>query len=188
MQIGNLDTEVAFQFGHAAVYIESWIRWIIATPNRNWRPPKAVAANRPIASIFQPLTEASLLQMFGHPRDGVVEFHHSILDHGYVDEPRTHSLVNQRLTRAPTMRVCVIVCFVAQHHATILQRTDDERVGIKHQLALIIGNLASKLTPAVDRNNEFYSVFLTYALVVFAETWRHMHNTSSVFSGDKVAR
>ena len=85
------------------------------------------------------------------------------------------------------MRVRVIVRFMAQHHSALLQRTNDERVRFKHLNARIVGNFLREFAATVDRNDEFDAIVFTHLIVVFTETWCHVHHASSIFGSDKLA-
>ena len=69
MQFGDVDTKIALQVGKAAVHIDARISGVITAPHRNRRAPKTIAADRPVARIFEPFAKTSVLQVIGHPRD-----------------------------------------------------------------------------------------------------------------------
>ena len=69
MQFGDVDTKIALEVGKAAVHIDARISGVITAPHRYRRAPKTIATNCPVARIFEPFTETSVLQVIGHPSD-----------------------------------------------------------------------------------------------------------------------
>ena len=85
------------------------------------------------------------------------------------------------------MRVRVVVCFVPQHHSTLFECANDERVCLKHLDAGVVGNFLREFASTIYRHNKFDAVVFTYLIVVFTETRCHVHHACSIFGSNEVA-
>ena len=81
----------------------------------------------------------------------------------------------------------MVVSFVTQHHSTLLERANDEWVRFEHLKTRIVGYFLSEFASAGYRNNKFDAVLFTHLIVVFTETRRHVHHTSSIFGGNEAS-
>ena len=188
MQVRDLDAKVALHLGDRAVDIGARILGIVALPHRDRRAPVAVAADRPIARVLEPLAELPVADVLRDPADRLVVRDHAILDRRDLDEPRARQrLVDQRFARAPAVRIVVLVGDVAQQHAAILEHLDDVLVGVEHERALPLLHLARVAAEVIDGAHEFDAVLLADLLVVFAKARRHVHDARAFCGVDELA-
>ena len=186
MQVGDLYAKVALHLGQAAVDVHARVFGVIALPHRNRRTPETVAADAPVARIGKPLAKRAIFDVTGNPMDLLVQFDHAILDCRDLNKPRRDRAVDQRLSATPAMRIAVVIALVTQHDATSLQFTNDQRVGIKHMLALPRRHLGRIATVLVHWAQRGYASSVTCDLVVLAESRGHMHDTGAVFGADEI--
>ena len=125
--------------------------------------------------------------MLGHPGDALVELDHPVLEGGDLHVPGAQRLVDQRLVRAPAMRIVVVIRLVTQDHALLLEVADDFLVGVEHVHAGIgrdeLGEVAGEIDGIDDRD----ALLLADAHVVLAEGGSDVHDASTVGHLDEVA-
>ena len=73
----------------------------ITFPNRQRRAPIAFARKRPVDVIFEPVAEASSLDVVGHPVDGVVQSDQFFAIGARADIPRITRVIQKRSMAAP---------------------------------------------------------------------------------------
>ena len=95
----------------------------------------------------------------------MVEFDHAITDSADAHEPRGHSLVDQRLTATPAVRVGVNIRLLlnqngtlffgnaGQRTSTIAQVNGDRLIRIEHLHALVVGNFRREATAFIHRDD-----------------------------------
>ena len=71
---------------------------VLGDPNREGGAPKPAAADSPVMCISQPVVEALLLDIGGHPVGLGVVGHQLILDLGHLHKPAGNSLQILHLT------------------------------------------------------------------------------------------
>jgi hypothetical protein len=76
-------------------------------PQGDRRSPIAVAADRPIAGIFEPFSEPAVLDVTRHPVDLFIGRDDLVLDLLNSDKPRRDCLVDQRRVGSPAKRISV---------------------------------------------------------------------------------
>ena len=108
--------EVALDLLERAVDVDARVVLVVGLPHRHRAAPEAVAGDRPVAGVLQPLAELAVLDVVGHPADVLVERDQPLLDLGHLDEPRRDPLVDQGLPAAPAVRVGVVVGLAAHEH------------------------------------------------------------------------
>ena len=84
------------------------------------------------------------------------------------------------------MWVCVIISLMAKHDAVVFEHPNDRWISVENQLSREIRNLVSKTSARVDGHDQFDAFILTNTLVVFAEPWRQVNDTSAIVSRDKI--
>ncbi|MPM72188.1 hypothetical protein SDC9_119161 [bioreactor metagenome] len=84
VQVGHLAAGELFQLGHTA---DADHFTLFVAPDRKRRPPVAVAADRPVAGVFQPLAETAVAQVGRHPADFAVGRAEPLLDRFDLDKP-----------------------------------------------------------------------------------------------------
>ncbi|MBG9885060.1 hypothetical protein ABE10_00360, partial [Bacillus toyonensis] len=114
VRIAREHAEITLQLLQRAVGVDARVLRVVALPDRDRRTPVAVAADRPVASSFQPLAELPVLDVLGHPGDLLVVREHAVLDVRHPDEPARHGLVDERVPTPPAVRVGVLVALQAE--------------------------------------------------------------------------
>ena len=128
--------EVALQLVERPVHVGARVGRVVGLPDRDRAAPVAVAADRPVAGVGQPLAEAAVAHVRRRPADLLVELDHAVAERRHLHEPARHRLVDQRVVAAPAVRVGVLVGLVAQHLPGGLEVGGDVPVGLEHVLAL----------------------------------------------------
>ena len=110
---------------------------VVALPHRDRRAPEPVAADRPVAGVREPLAEAAVLDVLGHPVDLLVQLDHPVAERGHLRRTTTRSPGRRAAGRsASSAGRSGCTCRGATTHAAILERPDHVRVGVEHVLAL----------------------------------------------------
>ena len=81
--------------------------------------PIPFSRDGPIFHVAKPFTKPSFTHPIGSPLNLVVEFEEVFLDRRHADKPGIHSVVEERVVRAPTMRVVVEVGLFTVQQATL---------------------------------------------------------------------
>ena len=87
---------------------------LLAAPHRQRRAPVALARERPVDVVAQPVAEPPLLDVRRVPRDGVVGREQLVAELRGGDVPGRFGVVDQRVLRAPAVRVGVLVLLRSQ--------------------------------------------------------------------------
>ncbi len=103
---------------------------VLVFPNRQGGAPETIAADRPVACVFQPLAKAPVADVSGHPVDRAVVRDHALLERLDVDEPSGDRLVDQWGVGAPAEGIAVLHRLVPEHLPLLLEPLDDRLVGI----------------------------------------------------------
>ncbi len=136
--------------------------------------------------VLQPLAEAAVADVLGHPADLLVELHHAVAELGDLHEPRRHGPVDERPRAPPAVRVRVVVGLVANDVAGVLQRTDDAGVGVEDVDAGPRRHLGRVVAGGVHRADHGDVVLGAGVLVVLAEAGREVHDAGAVLGRDEV--
>ena len=121
VEVVGAHAEVGLELVEAAVDVDARVGRVVALPHRDRRAPEPVAADRPVAGALEPLAEAAVADVLGHPVDLLVELEHAVLDGGDLHEPARHGAVDERRVGAPAVRVGVVVGLVADDDALVLE-------------------------------------------------------------------
>ena len=186
VEIGDGHPEVTLELGQAAVDVDARVVRVVALPHRDGRAPEPVAADRPVAGVLQPLAEAAVADVLGHPADLLVELHHAVAELGHLDEPRRHGPVDERPRAAPAVRVRVVVGLVAHDVAGVLQGPDDVGVGVEDVDAGPWGDLGGEAPGRVHGAHDGDVVLGAGVLVVLAEAGREVDDAGALLGGDEV--
>jgi hypothetical protein len=103
---------------------------VLAAPDRQRRAPVALARDRPVDVVLQPLAEAAVLDVRRVPVDGLVRRQQAIAQRGRADVPGRLGVVEQRRAAAPAVRVGVQQALLALDPAARAQVLDQVRVGV----------------------------------------------------------
>ena len=186
VQVGREHAEVALHVGQRAVHVEARIRRVVGLPHRDGRAPEAVAADRPVTGVRDPLAEAALLHMPGHPGDLLVQLHHSVTELRDLHEPARHCPVDERIRAAPAVRIAVVVGLVAHQLPRGTQVLDDHRVGVEHEHVLVRRHLAREAAAVVDGVDHADAGRVGDDLVLLAEGRGDVDDAGAVLGGDVV--
>ena len=148
--VARVVAEVGLELLQRAVDVHARICGIVGDPHRNRRTPEAVAGDRPVAGVGQPLAELAVLDVVRDPVDLLVEFKQTVLDLGDGHEPAGDRLVDQRGGAAPAVRIGVHIALLLEQDGAVLLRhggqravagaqvAQDRQVGVEHEHALIL--------------------------------------------------
>ena len=89
----------------------------LVAPDRQRRAPVALARERPVDVVLQPVAEAPVLDVLGVPVDGLVGGQQPVAQRGRADVPGRLGVVEQRRAAAPAVRVGVQQALGAQQPA-----------------------------------------------------------------------
>ena len=157
---------------------------LFAAPDRERTSPVAVAADGPVAGVFEPLAETAFLDVFRNPGHPGVGLEHFLLDAVDAYEPGGDRLVDQRGVVAPAVRVVVFDRAAMNKLAFVLQTLDDVFVGVLDIDALVIGNLFCEFALFIKRADFGNAVRLSGDRVVFTESRGDMDDACTVFGAD----
>ena len=104
-------------------------------PHRERRPPEALARERPVHVVLEPVAEASVAYVPGHPVDGPVELHQPVAPGGGADVPGVLGVVDERIAGAPAVRVVVHVGLGPVQPPALAQQLDEHRIGVLEEAA-----------------------------------------------------
>ena len=80
---------------------------IFVNPDRQRRTPEALAPQRPIDVVFQPVAEAPVTNVTRIPVDGLVQLHQLLLVFRGSDVPGAARVIKQRRVATPAEWICV---------------------------------------------------------------------------------
>ena len=198
VQVGDLDTEVALQLGVGAVDVGARVVGVVADPHRDGRAPEAVARDRPVARVRQPLAEDAVLDVAGVPVDVLVELDHAVADRRDAHEPGGDGLVDERLAAAPAVRVGVHVGGLAhqdgapalvaagQGAGAVAQVGNDGLVGLEDLQPGVVADLLGQAAAVVDGHDRLDAGLGAGDHVVLTEGRGHVHQAGSVGGGHEV--
>ena len=192
--------EVGLELGQRAVDVDARVGRVVRLPDGDGRAPVAVAGDRPVPRTGQPLAELAVLDVVRHPGDVVVELDHPVAERADLDEPAGHRLVDERVAAPPAVRVRVLVrlvphddgalgrCDPGQRPGAGLEVSDDQRVGVEHQPARVVGDLGREPALGVHRHHRDDPRGVAHGHVVLAEGRREVHDPRAVLRRDEVGR
>ena len=166
MEIRWARTKISLKLFHRSVNVNARVVRVVRFPNRNWRAPKTVAANCPVANILQPLTKRSVFGVLRCPINVFVQLQHAIAKFCGFNEPRRDSFVNQRILAAIAVRVGVLVRGLTKNSTSGLQVLGNWLVRFEDVLAFKVGDDGIKFTAFVDRNVGRNSCIVANTLVI----------------------
>ena len=102
----------------------------LVAPDRQRRAPVALARDRPVDVVLQPLAEAPVLDVLGVPVDRLVGRQQPVAQRRRADVPGRLGVVDQRRPAAPAVRVGVQVGLGAQQAPARAQVLDQVGVGV----------------------------------------------------------
>ncbi len=157
---------------------------LLAAPDRQRGAPVAVAAERPVDVVVQPVAEAAVLDVVREPVGGLVLPDHRVLDRGGADVPGRLRVVQQRGVAAPAVRVAVLVREMAEEQAALLEVRDQGLVGLLEELAADQRDLGAEGAVGQHRVDHRKAVLAAGREVVGAEGGRLVDDAGAVLGGD----
>ncbi len=169
------------QFGDAAHAVHVAF---VAAPDGQRRAPVAVARQRPVDVVLEPLAKAAVFDVLGVPGHGLVGGQQIVLDRRRLHIPGRLGVVEQRRVAAPAERVAVLVRHLGQQQATGREVGDDAGVGVFDEHLSPGLDLGDEASGGVDRIDHRQVVVDPDAHVVFAEGRRDVHDAGAVANRD----
>ncbi len=160
----------------------------VALPDGQGSAPVALARERPVDVVLQPLAEAPVLDVLGMPADLLVLGQHAVAHLGGADVPARLGVVDERGAAAPAVGVGVLVVDALEEPALLLQRRDDLGVVLEDELALEVRDALVEGAVWLDWVLKRHPVLFAQAEVVLAEGERGVDEAGAVVGRDEVAQ
>ena len=123
---------------------------VLAAPDRNWRTPKSVSGNVPIAGVSQPIPETTLPYGFGNPMDLFVVFDHLLFELSDLYKSSGHGFVNERRATSIAKRITMLDGVMADEPAHVPNFANDFWIGFLYVLTCKFGNSLGKIPLIID--------------------------------------
>ncbi len=123
-------------------------------PHRDRRAEVAVARDRPVDGVADPLAELAVLDVVRHPVDVLVQLAHAVAELGDPDEPRRHGLVDEGLPAAPAVRVAVLVGRLAEQAPGVAHGLGERLVRVGPEHAGDLAELRGEHAALVERQHD----------------------------------
>ena len=159
----------------------------LAAPHRQRRAPVALARERPVDVVLEPVAEAPVLDVLGMPVDRLVGGQQPVAQARRGDVPGGLGVVEQRRSAAPAVRVGVLVGLRAQQAPAAAEVLDEVGVGVLDEAAGVGADALVVGAVEAHRVDDGQPVLLAEAEVVLAEGDRGVHEARAVVGGDEVA-
>lgn len=159
---------------------------LLAAPDRQRGAPVAVAGERPVDVVVQPVAEAAVLDVLGEPVGRLVLADQRVLDGGGPDVPGRLRVVQQRGVAAPAVRVAVLVREVTEQQPALLEVLDQRLVGLLEEDAADQRDLGREGAVREDRVDHRQAVLAAGREVVRAEGRGLVDDAGAVLGGDVV--
>ncbi len=185
VQVIHLLAAFLLKFGAAADDLD--IVAAITLPDRDRVAPEAVAADGPVARPLEPLAEAPVLEVLGHPFDLFIGIEHELFDLLDVDEPGRERPIDERLFGAVAEWIGVQVVLPFDEQPLLLQIRDDRLVGVLDEDALPVADLGGEAPLHVDGADDGDAGALEHLVVILSEARRGVDDAAAVFDRDIVA-
>ncbi len=185
VEIGQLAPGQFLEFGdrtHAVI-----IAFAVG-PDRQRRAPEALARQRPVDVVLEPVAEAAVADVLRHPVDRLVELGHALAKPRRADVPGVLGVVEDRVAGAPAERVVVLVALRAEHETTFFQDANQRFVGVLEEQAGDRLDLVDEVPVEPDAVHDRQSVRLAELEIVNAIRWCRMHDAGTVFGADEIGR
>ena len=161
----------------------------VADPDRQRRSPVAVARQRPVDQVLEPVAEAALADVGRMPVDAAVVLDQPLLPQRGADEPAVGGVEQERLVAAPAEGVAVAVALVMEQAPGALELGGDRLVGVLEPEAGpgVETGAGADHAGGIDRLELRQSEGLSGPVVVLAEERRGVDDPGAVGGGDVVA-
>ncbi len=145
--------------------------------------PVALAAQGPVDVILQPVAEAPVFDVLGHPVDLLVEGYHLIFVLAGADIPGAAGVVQQGRVAAPAEGVGVGDRPGGEEQAAGGQILDDQRVGVFDEPAGPGADLGDELAVVVNGHDHRQVIFQGGGHILGAEGRGGVHQAGAVLGG-----
>ena len=161
----------------------------LAAPDRQRRAPVALARQRPVDVVLEPLAEAAVLDVLGVPVDRLVGGEQLVLHRGGAHVPVRLGVVDERRVAAPAVRIGVLVLAGAEQAAGLAQRLDDRGGPPRARASRRTGPVRSSKVPSGRTGLWIVRPFsVGEPEVVLAEGGAGVDHAGAVLDRDEVAR
>ncbi len=155
-----------------------------AAPDREGGAPVAVAGERPVDVVVQPVAEAAVLDRLREPVGALVLAQQGVLDRGGADVPGRLGVVEQGGVAAPAVRVAVLVGDVLEEQAAGVEVGDEVLVGLLEELAADEGQTLLEGAVGAHRVDDRQAVAAAGLEVVLTEGRGLVDQARTVVGGD----
>ena len=159
----------------------------LVAPDRQRRAPVALARDRPVDVVLQPLAEAAVLDVLGVPVDRLVGGQQAVAQRRRADVPRRLGVVDERRPAAPAVRVGVQVRLGAQQAPARAQVLDQVGIGVLDPAAGVGADALVVGPVELHRVDHVEALLGAEAEVVLAERDRGVDDAGAVVGGHEVA-
>ena len=164
--------------------MQSVRRQSVAAPEGQRRAPVALAGERPVDVAVEPLAEAAVADVPGHPADLLVVRDQPVADGGGADVPARLGVVEDGRVAAPAERVGVADRLARQQQPARLEVRRDRRIGVLHELPR--PRPADERAVQPDRLEEGQPLGAAERVVLLAEGGRDVHHARAVIRRHEV--
>ncbi len=178
--------EIGLELGQRAVDIDTRVLGVVALPDRDGRTEVAIAGDRPVARIAQPLPELAVFHVLGNPADLLVELDHPVAELRHAHEPARDGLVDQRIAAPPAVRIGVLVARLAQQPAVLTEQPGERLVGLEYLQAGDILDRREEPRALVHGDDHRDAGRLADALVILTVGGSLVHDPGALIGGDVV--
>ena len=157
---------------------------LLAAPDRQRGAPVAVAGQRPVDVVVQPVAEAAVLDRVREPVGLLVLLEQAVLDGGGADVPGRLRVVEQRGVAAPAVRVAVLVRDVPEEQAARVEVLGERLVGLLEEDAADERDVLLEGAVGADRVHDRQAVGAADLEVVLTEGGGLVDQARAVLGGD----
>ena len=157
-----------------------------AAPDGQRRAPVALARDRPVDVVLQPLAEAAVLDVRRVPLDRVVGGEQPVAQRRRADVPGRLGVVDQRRAAAPAVRVGVQEGLAAKQPPARAQVLDQVRVGVLDPAAGVRADALVVGAVEPHRGHDVEALLGAEPEVGLAERDRGVDDARAVVGGDEV--
>ncbi len=161
---------------------------VLAAPDRQRRAPVALARDRPVDVVLQPLAEAAVLDVLRVPVDRLVGGEQAVAQRRRADVPGRLGVVDQRRAAAPAVRVGVEERLGAQQPPARAQVLDEVGIGVLDPAAGVRADALVVGAVEPHRVDDLETLLGAEPEVVLAERDRGVHDAGAVVGADEVGR
>ncbi len=159
---------------------------VLAAPDRQRGAPVAVAGQRPVDVVVQPVAVPAVLDRVREPVGVLVLREEAVLERRGADVPGGLRVVEQRGVAAPAVRVAVLVRDVPEEQAALVEIGGELLVGLLEEDAADQGDVLLEGAVRADRVHDRQAVGAADLEVVLTEGGGLVDQTRTVLGRDVV--